>query len=276
MTHYTINGLSYNVEERGAGDPVVLLHGFTGSTETWHSLMSTIAEKYRAIAIDLPGHGQTEAPAEVERYRMECVGNDLSVLLLHLEAAPAHWLGYSMGGRLALYVACRHPTLARSLILESASPGILDLGEKETRIAQDVALAQRIEADGIARFVDYWQSIPLFDTQKSLPEATRSALKAQKLRNTVAGLANSLGGMGTGVQPVLWGELGDLIMPVLLIAGGKDGKFVGINHRMSAAIPNSELRLVPGAGHAVHLEAAYLYGELVMDFFSRLSNGSSR
>ncbi len=276
MTHYTINDLNYHVEERGTGAPVIMLHGFTGSTETWRPLINKLEQAFRVITIDLPGHGQTDAPPETTRYRMELVADDLAGLLDRLQATPAHWLGYSMGGRLALYLACRLPQLVRSLILESASPGIIDPYERKARVEQDASLAQRIEREGIARFVDHWQSIPLFDTQKRLPEEVRSALRSQRLKNSAAGLANSLRGMGTGAQPELWSELEFLKMPVLLITGEDDQKFTGINRRMAAAISGSRLETVPNTGHAVHLESADLYGDLVLNFLSILSEDNGQ
>lgn len=271
MTRYTINNLGYHVEERGTGNPVVLLHGFTGSTETWRPLMSELEKGFRVIAIDLPGHGQTEAPLNVDRYRMEAVADGIAGLLEQLDAVPAHWLGYSMGGRIALYFACRFPLFVRSLLLESASPGILDTNDRVARAEQDFELAQRIKREGIPHFVDYWQSLPLFDTQQRLSEETRTALRTQRLRNSATGLANSLRGMSTGVQPELWSELSSLRMPILLITGEDDSKFVDINRRMTAKIPNSRLMVVPQAGHAVHLEAVDLYNDLVLDFFSSSS-----
>jgi len=276
MTHYTINDLNYHVEERGTGTPVIMLHGFTGSTEIWRPLINKLEQAFRVITIDLPGHGQTDAPPETTRYRMELVADDLAGLLDRLQATPAHWLGYSMGGRLALYLACRLPQLVRSLILESASPGIIDPYERKARVEQDASLAQRIEREGIARFVDHWQSIPLFDTQKRLPEEIRSALRSQRLKNSAAGLANSLRGMGTGAQPELWSELGSLKMPVLLITGEDDRKFTSINRRMAAAISGSRLETVPNTGHTVHLESADLYGDLVLNFLSILSEDNGQ
>lgn len=271
MTHYTINNLGYHVEERGTGNPIVLLHGFTGSTETWRPLMSELEKGFRVIAIDLPGHGQTEAPPNIDRYRMEAVADGIAGLLEQLDAVPAHWLGYSMGGRIALYFACRFPLFVRSLLLESASPGILDTDDRVARAKQDFELAQRIEQEGVTHFVDYWQNLPLFDTQQRLSEETRTALRTQRLRNSATGLANSLRGMSTGVQPELWSELSNLGMPVQLIAGKDDRKFVDINRRMAAKIPNSRLMVIPNSGHAVHLEAAGLYSDLVLDFFSDAS-----
>jgi 2-succinyl-6-hydroxy-2,4-cyclohexadiene-1-carboxylate synthase len=232
----------------------VLLHGFTGRADNWRPLLPRLAQHRRVIAIDLPGHGDSAAPADVTRYTMPRVAADLAELLARREAVPADWLGYSMGGRLALYITVSYPHLSRTLILESASPGLATAEEREARRAADEALAARIVAKGVAAFVAEWEQLPLFAGLANLPAEQRAALHAQRLDNRPAGLANSLRGMGTGVQPSLWPRLGEVAAPTLLIAGAQDEKFVAINRRLAEAMPAASLCLVPGAGHTVHLE----------------------
>ena len=154
MSVYTVDGLRYHLAEWGEGPPLVLLHGFTGSAAAWGDLAPRLAARHRVIAIDLPGHGLSDAPADVARYTMPRVVADLAALLALLDAVPAHWLGYSMGGRLALYLALARPDLVRSLVLESASPGLATAAERQARQSQDAALAERIENDSVAAFVD--------------------------------------------------------------------------------------------------------------------------
>jgi 2-succinyl-6-hydroxy-2,4-cyclohexadiene-1-carboxylate synthase len=268
MSDYTIDGFRYYVSESGSGMPVVLLHGFTGSSENWLHLAERLSRRFRVLVIDLPGHGRTDAPEDVARYRFERVADDLIELLERANAGPAHWLGYSMGGRLALYLAARHPQVVRSLILESGSPGIVGLDERAARRAQDEALAERILKHGIPAFVDYWQNIPLFWTQERLPAAVRDELRAQRLKNSTIGLANSLVGMGTGAQPELWSQLAHIHAPAQLIAGELDEKFVDINHRMAAALPNARFNIVANVGHAVHVEHPDEFERLIMAFLS--------
>lgn len=278
MTRYTKNGLRYAVTETGRGAPLILLHGFTGSADGWQPLARRLADRHRLIAIDLPGHGRSDAPRDATRYRMERVAADLAALLLERDAAPADWLGYSMGGRLALYCAIEYPHLVRRLVLESASPGLTGTLEREARVAEDEALAARIERQGVAAFVNYWESLPLFASQARLPEATRAAQRAQRLDNNAQGLANSLRGMGTGVQPPLGPRLPELARPALLVVGELDEKFVAINRRMAAALPDGRLAVAPDAGHAVHLERPAWFSAAVGGFLEAeqaLTTGSA-
>lgn len=270
VSHEVVRGLRYAIEEAGAGEPLVLLHGFTGRAANWRPLLPRLARQWRVIAIDLPGHGDSGAPAGVARYKMAHVAADLVELVTRRAAAPAHWLGYSMGGRLALYVAVKHPGLMQSLIVESATAGLSNTAERQARRAADEALAARIERDGIAAFVDSWEQLPLFAGLARLPEEARAALHNQRLDNNPAGLANSLRGMGAGAQPSLWSRLASATAPTLLIAGAEDAKFVALNERLSTALPNATLCLVADAGHTVHLEQPEAFSAAVTRFLEGL------
>lgn len=265
-----IDGLRYAVEETGAGEPLVLLHGFTGRAANWRPLLPRLAERHRVIAVDLPGHGDSGAPGGVAPYKMPRVAAALVELLTRRAAAPAHWLGYSMGGRLALYMAVMHPGAVRSLTLVSATAGLATAAERQARRAADEALAARIEGDGMAAFVAEWERHPLFAGLARLSDGARAALHHQRLGNDPLGLANSLRGMGTGAQPSLWSRLAAVAAPTLLVAGRRDTKFVALNERLAAAIPNATLRLIPDAGHVVQLEQPEAFLAAVTGFLEGL------
>ncbi|MBZ0302305.1 MAG: 2-succinyl-6-hydroxy-2,4-cyclohexadiene-1-carboxylate synthase [Anaerolineae bacterium] len=269
MPFAVIRGVQYHYELAGSGPPLVLLHGFTGSAANWQVHAEALASQYRVLTVDLLGHGQTDAPEDPPRYAMSAAAADLAELIDHVAEPPAHLLGYSMGARLALYLAVQFPQKCRSLIMESGSPGLTDEAARRERIQQDDALADRIEQEGIERFVDYWENIPLFTTQKRLGATVRVDLRAQRLRNRPLGLANSLRGMGTGAQPSLWPILPQLHKPILLLAGALDTKFVGIARQMDNLLPDARLVVVPDAGHTVHLEAPAAFQTHVLDFLSR-------
>jgi len=262
-----IRELEYACLERGSGPAALLLHGFTGSKKSWSALFPLLEGRFRLLAVDLPGHGESGAPASPQRYRMEEVAADLAELVRELAGEPVHLLGYSMGGRLALFFALQYPELVRSLALESASPGLEGEAEREARRAADEALAERIEAQGVEAFVAEWERLPLFASQASLPEEVRRALRIQRLRNRPEGLVGSLRGMGTGAQPSLWGRLPELRPRTLLVAGTLDEKFSALNRRMAEAIPAARPELVPGAGHSVHLERPLEYAKLLQRFW---------
>lgn len=266
MTRVAINGVCYNVERTGDGPPVVLIHGFTGSVRTWESLIPALAHEFETIAIDLLGHGDSDAPADASRYGPAWVVSDLTSLLDRLGVARAAWLGYSMGGRAALHVAVEHPEVVTALVLEGVSPGILDPDERAERVKSDATLADFIEAEGIASFVERWERLPLFASQSRLPEAIRAALRSQRLANDPTGLANSLRGFGQGAQVPLHDRLSKVRAPALLIVGEDDLKFQRLARDVAARLPHARVVVVPGAGHAVHVEQPAQFADLVRGF----------
>lgn len=258
--------LALNVEQAGDGPPLLALHGFTGSSASWQPLIGQLAATRCTIAVDLIGHGQSDAPADPARYHADaCVADLVAILdLLGLEQTAV--LGYSMGGRIALQLAATKPERISALVLESATAGIRDNAERQQRIASDETLARMIEEQGIDAFVRYWQQIPLFASQAQLPNAVRDHLAAQRLRNNPAGLAASLRGMGAGQQPPQWEHLARLRMPVLLLAGEHDHKYRGLAAAMHTALPQARITIVPNAGHTIHLEQPAIFAQLVTTF----------
>ena len=263
---FRVNGLGYHIESSGDGPPLLLLHGFTGSLRNWDALTDVLAATHRVIRVDLPGHGATELPQHPKRASMAQVADDLCALLRALDAAPAHVLGYSMGARLALNLALQHPECVARLVLESGSPGLKTEDERASRRASDEAQAQRIEADGVEAFVDAWETLPLWSTQKTLGDDARAHLRQLRMQNTAVGLALSLRAMGAGTQASLWPQLEQLRAPTLLITGFEDGKFDMIAREMHAAAPHLRHESVMNAGHAVHLEAPATYAQIVKQF----------
>jgi 2-succinyl-6-hydroxy-2,4-cyclohexadiene-1-carboxylate synthase len=269
MAVIDLTGTNHNVATAGEGPPLMLLHGFTGGAASWGLLQPALAPRHKLIMPDLLGHGASSSPEDPSRYRIErCVG-DLIAILDSLKVQRTHLLGYSMGGRVALATAIYHPERIASLILESASPGIASSAGREARVASDNELANFIEREGIEAFVARWERIPLFSSQERLPEAVRVRLRNQRLDNNRAGLANSLRGLGTGVQTPLWERLGELRMPCLIMAGELDVKFVEIATRMAAAIAGAQIAVVSDAGHTVHMEQPEAFTRLLLDFIGR-------
>ncbi len=265
----SVRGLAMHVLVEGAGPALLLLHGFTGSAETWRPFLPALARQHRVIAPDLIGHARTAAPDDAARYRMdECVA-DLLALLDRLGVEDFAVLGYSMGGRVALHLALAAGERARALVLESASPGILDPEERAARARSDEALAELIEREGVAAFVERWGSQPLFASQRSLPVEVRARLRAERLGQRPHGLANSLRGMGAGSMEPVWNRLGELRLPALVLAGELDEKYVVIARAIGERLPQARVALVPGAGHAVHLEQPAQFLELVTAFLTR-------
>jgi 2-succinyl-6-hydroxy-2,4-cyclohexadiene-1-carboxylate synthase len=177
-------------------------------------------------------------------------------------------LGYSMGGRAALALAIAAPERVGALILESTSPGLRDPEVRLARASQDALLAEAIERDGIQAFVDEWERLPLFESQAALPAPARAALRAQRLRNSPVGLANSLRGFGQGVMMPLHDFLPQIHVPTLIVTGALDARYCQLGREMAERIPGSLLEIVAGAGHTVHLEQPARFQRLVLDFLA--------
>ncbi len=227
-----------------ASDRVVLAHGFTQTARSWSIFEDLLRERLPGVdttAVDMPGHGDAPPPPDANLWA--------SAHRLVDAGGTATYIGYSMGGRVALHAALAAPERVLALVLIGATAGIDDEHERRERRTADERLADHIEDVGVATFLDEWLANPLF---AGLTEAT--AMRADRLRNTSAGLAASLRATGTGTQTPLWDRLGEIQVPVLILAGEHDAKFTALGERIAGALDDSTLEVVADAGHSVHLE----------------------
>ena len=261
--------LRYRVQVDGVGQPLVLLHGFTGTGTTWDDVTLGLARSFTVIRPDLLGHGETDAPDDPAKYNIYTCAGDIVRLckLLGYERFALH--GYSMGGRLALYLAQHFPEQLTALSLESASPGLHTPEERAARVQSDEALATFIVSRGVAPFVDEWEKLPLFAGLAKMSATKQDTLRKMRLSQRPLGLANSLRGMGTGKQPSLWPRLGRYSGDTLILTGADDAKFCVIGDEMKENMPNAERVSVPGAGHTIHLEQPEAWLNAVGGFFRR-------
>jgi 2-succinyl-6-hydroxy-2,4-cyclohexadiene-1-carboxylate synthase len=258
-----MGGLGYTLSG-DAGDPALLfLHGFMGSSEDWRDTIAALDGRYRCLAMDLPGHGASLG-LPPENYTFEGATRALLNLLDELGIGRPAIVGYSMGGRLALYLALRHPERCAGLFVESASPGIEDAAERQARREADEERARRLE-DDFESFLANWYRQPLF-ASLARREGLVEAMIEARARNDPGELTISLRGMGTGRGPTLWGELAGLRVPALVVAGEFDEKFVRVSHRMAGPSPNVRVAVVPDAGHNVRAEVPEAYLSLLETF----------
>ncbi len=289
----------------------VLLHGFTGSAASWgDALVDALASAgHPPVLLDAPGHGARAGETDPAAFTPEAVwarvdeaggwsradgrngadgppGDGRGPRGARGGAAgeggtagplrggePFPLVGYSMGGRLALSYAVAHPDRVSALVLESASPGLATEEERASRRASDEALARRLEGEGMEAFVDFWESLPLFESRGALPAEVRARQRALRLGNDPASLAMALRGLGTGALPSFWDRLPELEVPVLLLVGALDRKFVGIARAMAGLLPDAEVVVVPEAGHTVHLERPGAWVEAVVGFLGEAPGG---
>lgn len=249
-----LRGISYHFERHQHEEvlpDLVLLHGFMGSAHWFSELIDPLKAFCNPITVDLLGHGSTEGAELHYRFSAAEQVADISKLIQEQFAAPVFLYGYSMGARLALSIALRHPELLQGLILESGTFGIEGETERQVRQALDASRADQIMGN-FSDFLANWKNLPMFERSQKL--LTPSQSEIQRVQNPTW-IANSLLGFGTGTMPCLREKLSGLPTATLLMVGAFDQKFIRINQTMHRELPDSKLKIIPQSGHRIHAEA---------------------
>ena len=249
---------------------VVFLHGFSGSSNDWFSVLPQIDKNFSPVAIDLIGHGKSSSPEKESDYSVYEIIKQINFILKYYEIKEPVLCGYSMGGRAALAFTVYSTNIPKALILESSTPGIENDDDKLKRVNNDISLAGNILTFGTNWFTEYWKNIPLFESQKKLPKNIQEFIRKEKINQNPVGLANSLRGFGTGKMPDFWNNLKTLRLKTLLITGQLDKKFTKINQTLIKYKPNAEHFIIPEAGHNTHLEKPAEFTILVNNFLKSL------
>ena len=257
--HYSLIGPEYA--------PVIcFLHGFMGNRHAFDRVLPYLCDRLRCLTVDLPGHGHTQVYGGSDCYRMAPTATALIELLTQLQIPKCTLLGYSMGGRLALYLAVHYPHLFTTVILESASPGLKTQLERDLRLEQDLQLANELETMEFSAFLERWYCNPLFTSLRKHPDFEQ--LIAQRLTNTPLALAQSLRQLSTGRQPSLWPQLGTISLPLWLWVGELDPKFTQINTDILINCRMARFKIVAHGGHTLHFERPLAFANLIHEAMS--------
>ncbi len=236
--------LATKVLQQGEADRpwLIWLHGLLGNNNEWRVIASRCPE-WPSLAIDLPGHGDSVA--------VVCTSfDDISAQIsatLQMHGIERYWLvGYSLGGRIAMYHACHgEPRGLQGVIIEGGNPGLADATQRELRLAHDTAWAERFRREPLAQVLADWYQQPVF---ANLSAVHRDALIDARSDNAGAAVADMLEATSLGRQPCLAPQLQQLAVPLVVLCGADDHKFQQLTR--DAGLP---LRIVPQAGHNSHL-----------------------
>ena len=272
---FNVNGVSVNIllpQNKFSKNkiPLILLHGFTGSSEDWIFLIDKLDERVYPIAIDLPGHGKTEISRNSNDYNIDFIINTLNRIMEHLNLPKTILLGYSMGGRVVEHFTIQNVSKVKAVILESTTPGIKNENERDARYKSDLDLAEFILKEGVEKFINYWMNLPLFEPLKNIPPEEYQKIIYQKLNNDPIGLSNSLRGFSTGKMESMWSSLFEINHPTLLITGKLDNKYTDIARDMNKQLTNSKHVILENTGHNTHLEKPKEFIKLVNNFIANL------
>jgi 2-succinyl-6-hydroxy-2,4-cyclohexadiene-1-carboxylate synthase len=243
--HYTLTG------DRSL-PPLLLLHGWMGNSSDYTEVILLLRSRFYCIAIDLPGHGQTEVIGNDAGYDFITTVTEIVGLLDSLKIDRCAIAGYSFGGRLALYLALEFPDRFDRVMLESTSPGLPTIVEREARIISDDRIIAGLETTNFPTFVYNWYRQPIFVGIDKHPDF--SALMQRRLANDPHKLAKSLKHAGLGRQPYLLERLNTHDRPILLIVGEYDPKFVSIARSLDRVCNYVSVNIVPNCSHNVHFQ----------------------
>lgn len=256
--HYSFKGSRDN-------PPILLLHGFMGSSDDFKNAMALLADQFYCIAVDLPGHGKTKVLGGDECYTMPNTAQALIYLLDKLKIKKCFLVGYSMGGRLALYLTLHFPERFEKVVLESASPGLKTTQEQLSRIEYDSKLARELEESDFYAFLVAWYNQAIFKNLKQHPNFEN--LIKSRVGNNPLELAKSLRYMGTGSQLSLWQKIEYNEIPLLLLVGEKDDKFKAINAEMACICNVAYIKIIKDCDHNIHFEKMDLWVSSVRKFY---------
>jgi 2-succinyl-6-hydroxy-2,4-cyclohexadiene-1-carboxylate synthase len=243
-----------------------MLHGFTGSLKDWQEIHDSLNPNFNYIGIDLVGHGKSDSPVIVDKYRPQALSKQINDILSNLAIEQVIIIGYSMGGRAALNFVINHPNEIRGLILESTTAGIESVKIRSERIKIDEELANYIESHNIEEFVELWMSKDIFNTQKRFSNEKLKNIRKKKTLNSKIGLANSLRGFGTGRIDYMGNNLNQINCPVMLITGELDTKFTRINSVLKKKFTSAKHKIINNAGHNTHIEEPERFVTVINDF----------
>ena len=243
-------------------------------------IIPNLNKKFSYVAVDITGHGQSDAPNELVLYKAPSLIVQLNDVFRHFAKKKFILMGYSMGGRAALSYAAEYPDNLLGLVLESTSAGIADEKLREERVKSDEKIMKLIEEKSLEEFVEYWMNQDLFASLRNLPEKKLAKIQNSKfkslsrtsfgIKSQKVGLINSLKGFGTGVMPPLHGKLHLIKCSTLLVTGGLDIKFTQINSELVKSFPSAKHVVIKNAGHNVHFEKLEEFVKGVAEFWEKL------
>lgn len=241
---------------------LIFFHGFMGSGRAFEHILPDLKKFCNPITIDLIGHGKTEAPDNADLFTTENQIRQIHSILDRFQFKDQYAYGYSMGGRVLFQLIASYPDLFKGVCIESSHCGIEDKAVRDDRVKTDIKRAEKLEKN-FSQFLDDWQSLPLFaSSSEKIKQNYREIMENQ----SPAMMAYSLKSFGAGVMPSICEKLHQLQLPVYLVAGSNDQKYVNRMTEISKLNNHFELIVADNAGHRVHTDRP----DLLINYLKKL------
>jgi pimeloyl-ACP methyl ester carboxylesterase len=254
MPYADNNGIRIHYHVEGDGPPLVLQHGFTSSLKNWYAYgyVEPLKKDYRLILIDARGHGESDKPHDTAQYDLKLRVKDVLAVLDEVGIDKAHYLGYSMGGRIGFGIAMHAPERVHSLIIGGMHP--YDSGGNTSADERVKLLSQGMEA-----------YVASMEAQSGpIDPARRARLLANDPEALIAAISAPRGTSGD--------VLPKMTMPCLLYVGEADGFYQGARECVKH-IPNATFVSFPGLDHGQVSQGSDVVLPHVTEFLRRITQG---
>ncbi|HEU4685006.1 MAG TPA: alpha/beta fold hydrolase [Nitrospira sp.] len=256
-----LNGITLAYSDRGRGMPVVFLHAFPLNRWMWESQQAGLSSRYRTIAVDLRGHGESDAP--YWRYSLEQYADDVRALLEHLQIRKAVFVGLSMGGYLAFTLCRRHPDLIQGLVFADTRAE----ADKPEQSRWRFDLAQRAGTSGPSAVVADMGPKMLAPARYARDPELVERVYSMIASTPVPGIVGDL--MAMAERPDSTGILGSIGVPTLAVNGKEDVLTTPADaERIARGITGAQLVLIPDAGHLSNMEQPELFNQALEEFLA--------
>lgn len=272
MARAAVNGVELHYEVTGEGFPVVFSHEFAGDYRSWDPQVNAFARLYQCITYNHRGFPPSSVPEDPEAYSQDLLIEDLRALLQHLGIAPAHVVGLSMGGNVALNFALRYPEMCRGVVVAGCGGGSTHHERFERDIDQVVEL---LMTKGMGAFAEvYSVGASRLPFRRKDPKGW-AEFREQLAEHSALGSALTMQGVQRRRPGIfaLKEHLNRLAVPTLVLIGDEDEPCVDPGVFMKREIPSAGLVVIPQSGHTVNLEEPDLFNRAVLDFFRFVEAG---
>ena len=261
-THIEANGLRVYYEAHGEGEPLVLIHGGTATSQSWASHLPAFTEHFRVFAPDSRGHGRTDNPTGEFDYRM--MADDVAALVGVLGLQRPLVLGYSDGGQIALELGMRYPGLARALVLGGTQFRFSEAYLEDARALLRITHGEVVQPEKLEREQPDWVAY--------LREAHGHLYGPEHWKTYVKKIA------ALWLTPLHYTseDLATITDPVLLLTGDRDGVATEESIELFRLLPSAELAVAPASDHSFIEAKAGLFDALALDFLMRHRNDPAR
>jgi len=257
VPHAKLNGVNIYHEVSGSGTPIVLTHGFAGSTKMWIPQVEPLSKDYQLITYDIRGHGQSDAPSDRALYSWDIAIEDLHQLLVSLGVSNAIVGGLSLGGILSLHYYLKHPEMTRGLILADTGPGFRNPRSMAEWDQERYKATEVLEKGGMAAYMASQYASTTYYTTPDVMVA-----------HSPIGLSNVNIALQTKQEMV---PLEEVKVPTLVIVGASDTNSIPPANYMHRKIPNSRLAVIPSAGHGANVDQPEIFNRAILDFLKDYS-----